>query len=609
MPAFLRRAAAALALTSALAGTAAAEPSHGLSIFGDLKYKADFKHFEYVDPNAPKGGRLTSNGGSTYDSFNPHILKGDQAIGLSLLFDTLMVGSADEPASMYGLVAETADVAADRMTVTFKLRPAARFSDGSPLTADDVVFSFETLKEKGHPAYGIMLRDVAKAQALDKSTVRFAFQGSQVRDLPQIAAGLAILSKAYYATVPFDETTLKPPLGSGPYLISDHKQGTFVTYKRRADYWARDLPVNRGRYNFDELRFEYFRDRTTELESIKSGVLDLREEFTAKDWSTAYDIPAIKDGRLQRLTMPDESPSGAQGFFMNTRRPKFADPRVRKALDYAFDYQWMNKNLFYGLYTRTESYFENSDMKASGKPSPEELALLEPHRAKLPPAVFDEPYRPPVSDGSGSDRRLLREAQRLLHEAGWKLSAAAGAEPVVHNEKGEVLDVEFLINEPTFERVIGPYIKNLQAIGIKASIRRVDSAQYERRVKTYDFDIVSSRFVLGLTPGVELRNYWTSEAATSEGSRNLAGIKDPVIDALLEKMIMAKTRADLVVAAKAIDRVLRSSHYWVPHWFKAAHNVVHWNKFGRPAMKPRYDRGIMDTWWLDSGKAATLKVN
>ncbi|MEZ5849432.1 MAG: extracellular solute-binding protein [Hyphomicrobiaceae bacterium] len=597
--------AVSLLVAGVLATPAAAEPRHGLSIFGDLKYPAGFKHFDYVNPDAPKGGRLTTVGPRTFDSFNGYILKGDAATGLSLLVDTLMASAGDEPSSMYGLVAESADVAADKLSVVFKLRPEAKFADGSPVTSDDVVFTFDTLKEKGHPSYRIMMRDVTRAEALGPHAVKFSFQGTQVRDLPLTVAGLPVLSKAYYATQAFDETTLKPPLGSGPYRIADFKQGNFVTYKRRDDYWAKDLPVNRGRWNFDEIRFLSFRDRAAELEDVKAGNMDLREEFTAKDWVTAYDIPAVKDGRLKRLTLPDNNPSGAQGFFINTRKAKFSDPRVRKALDYAFDYQWMNRNLFYDLYTRTESYFENSDMKATGKPSPEELAILEPYRAKLPAEVFGEAYRPPVTDGSGSDRRRLREAQKLLFDAGWKIGSGGG-ETRVRNAKGETLDLEFLINEPTFERILTPYIQNLKAIGINASIRRVDSAQYERRVKSYDFDIVTSRFVMSLTPGTELRSYWSSEAAKSEGSRNLAGISSPVIDALIEKIVAAKSRQELVVTTRAMDRILRASHYWVPHWFKAAHNIAYWDRLARPGLKPKYDRGVIDTWWYDAAKAAKL---
>ncbi|MGD9805358.1 MAG: extracellular solute-binding protein, partial [Hyphomicrobiaceae bacterium] len=469
---------------------ASADPRHGLSVFGELKYAPDFKHFEYVNPDAPKGGRMSMVGPAamqTFDSFNPFILKGDAAQGLTLLYDTLMEGAGDEPGSAYGLLAETADLAADGKSITFKLRPEARFSDGSPVTADDVVFTLDILKTKGDPSYRIILRDVVKAEALDKLTVRFQFQGELLRDLPLTVAGLQILPRAYYDKQPFEETTLKVPVGSGPYTIGDFKQGGHVTYKRRDDYWGAKLPINRGRYNFDEVRYEYYRDRTAELESLKAGGIDLREEFTARDWVSAYDIPAVKDGRLIKLTLPDETPSGAQGFFFNTRRSKFSDPRVRQALAMAFDFEWTNANIFNGLYTRTESFFENSDMKAKGKPSPAELALLEPFRDKLSPDVFGEPYSPPKSDGSGSDRRQLRGALKLLDEAGWKLQASSRP-PVLKNAKGETLDVEFLNSGgPTFERILGPYIKNLEAIGVRATLRNVDAAQYQRRVKGHDY--------------------------------------------------------------------------------------------------------------------------
>jgi microcin C transport system substrate-binding protein len=349
------------------------------------------------------------------------------------------------------------------------------------------------------------------------------------------------------------------------------------------------------------VRFEYYRDRTAQLESLKAGAYDLREEFTAKSWATEYDVPQVRDGRLVRLTLPDESPSGAQGFFLNMRRAKFADVRVRKAFDLALDYEWMNRNIFYGLYTRTASYFENSDLKASGKPSAEELTLLEPYREKLPPEVFDEPYVSPISDGSGTDRKLLRQAGQLLAEAGWKLADGKRV-----NKNGETLEAEFLIFEPTMERVLGPYLKNLHAIGVPATVRRVDPAQYERRVKGYDFDITTARFVMRLTPGVELKNFFGSEAATTEGSFNLGGISDPVVDALIGKVLEATSRRELITATRALDRVLRAGHYWVPHWYKAAHNLVYWDKYARPPVKPKYDRGIVDTWWYDPNKAAKL---
>jgi microcin C transport system substrate-binding protein len=604
---FLCTALMAVLLASGFSGRLAAEPRHGISAFGELKYRPDFKHFDYVNPAAPKVGRLAlvgPGGVITFDTFNSFILKGDAAEGLQLLHDSLMVRANDEPDAVYGLIAQTADVAADKLSVTFKLRPEAKFADGTAVTSADVAFSFTTLKEKGHPTYRIQMRDVVKVETPDALTVRYVFQGTQTRDLPIIVAGLPVLPKAYYATRNFEETSLEAPLGSGPYKIGDYKQGSNVTYVLREDYWAKDLPVNKGRYNFAEVRFEYFRDRTAGLEAFKAGTFDLREEFTAKDWSTAYDIPQVKDGRIQLLTVPDERAAGAQGFFLNLRKPKYSDSRVRQAFDLAFDYEWSNKNLFYGLYKRTASYFENSEMKADGPPSASEVALLEPFRKDLPPAAFEVPYVPPVSDGSGSDRKLLRQAAELLTAAGWEMKNG-----VRTNKAGDVLDAEFLLNEPSFERILGPYLKNLTAIGIRATIRRVDPAQYERRSKSFDFDVVVKRYVMRSTPGVELNDYFSSSSAAVEGSLNMAGIKSPAVDALIAKAGSAETRDELVVAMRALDRVLRAGHYWVPQWHKGLHTVPHWNKFSRPAVKAKYDLGAVDTWWLDADKQAKLKMN
>jgi microcin C transport system substrate-binding protein len=599
--------AAALPALLLAATQAAGEPRHGLSSFGELKYPPDFKHFDYVNPDAPKGGRIVTIGTAaleTFDSFNGFILKGDPAQGLGLIYDSLMSRAGDEPDSAYGLIAQSADVARDGLSITFQMRPEARFADGSPITAQDAVFTFDILKEKGHPSYRVTLRDVVKAEALDPHTLRYTFVGNLTRDLPLAVAGLPVLSKAYYATREFDQTTLERPVGSGGYEIGDFKPGTFVSYKRRNDYWAKDLPVNRGRGNFDEIRYEYFRDRTAQLEAVKAGTIDLREEFTSRDWATAYNIPAVKEGRLIKATLPDANPSGAQGFFLNMRRPKLADARVRKAFDLAFDFEWTNKNMFYGLYTRTESFFENSDMKAEGKPSAEELALLEPFRDKLPAEVFGLPYRPPVSDGSGSDRKLLREAGKLLEEAGYVLKDGKRV-----NAAGETLEFEYIFTDPVSERIAASYQKNLGLIGITLNLRRIDPPQYQRRVKSFDFDITTARYVMSLTPGIELRSIWASEMANVEGSRNLSGIQNPVIDALIEKVTLAKSRKELVAAARAIDRVLRAGHYWVPQWYKAAHHIVYWDKFSYPAVKPKFDRGILDTWWYDAEKAARLRIN
>jgi len=589
-------AAGLLCTLSVAAPLEASERSHGLSAFGDLAQPEDFQAFAYVNPDAPKGGALSLigwGGVTTFNSLNNYILKGDAAQGLELLFDSLMTRAQDEPDAVYGLIAESAEVADDGKSATFYLRPEAHFSDGTPVTADDVVFSFETLKEKGHPLFSQTLRDVEKAEAIDPATVRYTFKGELVRDLPLTVAELPVFSKAYYTGKAFDETTLESPLGSGPYLVDDFRQGRNITYKRNPDYWAKDLPVNKGRWNLDSIRFEYFRDRTAGMEAFKAGTYDLREEFTSKVWATEYDFPAIRDGRVKKETLPDVAPSGTQGFFINTRRDKFKDKRVREALGLAFDFEWTNRNMFFNLYNRTQSYFENSPMKAEGEPSDAERTLIEGLGVEVDADALGPVATPPVSDGSGRDRASLQRASKLLDEAGWRIKDKKRV-----NDKGKPLTLEFLTFDPTFERIVAPYVKNLELLGIDARIRRVDPAQYQQRLKDFDFDVTTRRYVMRNTPGVELRSYFGSHAADLGGSLNLAGIKDPAVDALIEKIIGAESREDMKTAAQALDRVLRAGHYWVPHWYKASHSIAYWDKFGRPEIKPKFDRGILDTWWF-----------
>ena len=595
--------AAALALCLG-AASAGAAPSHGISAFGDLKYPADFTHFDYVNPDAPKGGRIATIGTaaiSTFDSFNGYILKGDPAQGLGLLFDSLMVPANDEPGSLYGLVAKQVDLADDRKSVTFTLRPEAKFSDGSALTAEDVCDSFRLLSTLGAENIRITIKDVEACDVLEPHAVRYRFKGERTRDLPLTVAALPIFSKAYYGTADFTKSTLTPPLGSGPYKIASFKPGEYVAYGRRDDYWAKDLPVNRGRYNFDEVRYEYFRERIAGFEALKSGVLDLREEFTSREWATAYDFPALKDGRVVKMEIPDETPSGAQGFFFNLRREKFQDIRVREALNLAFDFEWTNKNLFFDSYTRTASFFENSPMKAEGKPTPGELALLEPLRDTLRPEVFGEAIIPEKSDGSGQDRKLLRRASTLLDAAGWTTDGT-----LRRNARGETLDVEFLIESPVFERVLAPYVKNLKLLGVNASIRTVDESQYQKRREDFDFDVMSSRFSTGLTPGDELRVFFGSDSAPKPGTYNLSGVASPAIDALLDKVVEARSREELNTAGRALDRVLRAEQFWVPNWYKGTYWLAFWDKYGKPETKPKYDRGILDTWWYDEAKATRI---
>ena len=586
--------------------------THGLSIFGDLKYPANFAHFDYVNPNAPKGGRMRTLGLSashTFDSFNPYIIRGTPAKAAEFLSDSLMERSYDEPDAVYGLVADWAEVADDKRSATFHIRPQAKWSDGTAITAEDCAFSFVTLKTKGDPSYALALRDVSGAEAVDAQTVRYRFAGDNVRDLPILVASLPVLSKAFYATHDFETPSLDIPLTSGPYKVGKFEAKSFVTYERRADYWGKDLPINSGRYNFDSLKLDYYTDRTAGLEAFFAGDLDFREEFSSRDWATRYETPQIKAGKILRTLPPDHSSSGTQGFFFNLRQPKFADKRTRIALDLAFDFEWTKKNIFYGSYARTQSYFENSPMKAMGKPSAGELALLEPFRAELSADTFDDAAVPAVSDGSGQDRANFGKARDLLKAAGWLVQ-----EGKLVDAKGAPFTIEFLLEETSFERILGPYVKNLQVLGIAASIRVVDPAQYEERTRRFDFDAVSARYTMRLTPGIELRNSFSSAAADSPNSANLAGIKDKVVDALIEKVALAKSRPDLETAAHALDRVLRAGRYWVPEWHNNVSRFAFWDRFAWPGEKPPYaqgpsdsiNRGVIDVWWYDKDKDAKL---
>ena len=584
--------------------------THGLSAFGDLKYPADFAHLDYADPHAPKGGMFSQVGPErqynqsflTFNSLNSYILKGDGAQGMELTFASLMARAADEPDAVYGLAARAVRISPDRRTYKFLLREAARFHDGSPLTAHDAAFSLTTLKAKGHPIIRQFLRDFEGAQAADAATLVVRFADKRARDVPLFLATLPILSRAYYAGRTFDETSLEVPLGSGPYKVGRFEPGRFIEYERVADWWGAELPVARGHNNFDVVRFEYYRDRDVAFEGFTAKNYLFREEFTSRIWATRYDFPAIRDGRVKREVMPDDTPSGAQGWFINTRREKFKDPRLREALIDAFDFEWTNKTIMYGSYERTHSVFQNSDMMAAGKPGPEELALLEPFRGTLPEEVFGEPFVPPVSDGSGQDRSLLRKANQLLQQAGL---AVKGGKRV--NARGEPIAIEFLIDEPGLEPHHMPFIKNLGVLGIEATLRLVDPVQYRARVDQFDFDITVERFSFSTTPGDSLRSYLSSAAATLKGSQNLAGIADPVIDALIDRIIGADTRAAMVSACRALDRVIRCGRYWIPHWYKPTHWYAYWDVFARPAANPRYARGVPETWWYDRGKAAKLE--
>ncbi|HYC16637.1 MAG TPA: extracellular solute-binding protein [Pseudolabrys sp.] len=579
---------------------------HGMSAFGDLKYPADFPHFNYVNPNAPKGGVFSQIGPNrqfnqsfqTFNSLNSFILKGDAAQGMELTFATLMTRSGDEPDAMYGLAASSVSISDDGLTYRFMLRPQAKFHDGTPLTAHDVAWSLTTLKEKGHPIITVQLRDFAGVEAPDDRTLIVHFAEKRGRDVPLFVAALPIFSRAYYSKKPFDESTLDIPLGCGAYKVGRFQVGHFIEYERVKDWWGADLPVSRGQSNFDVVRFEYYRDREVGFEGFTAKNYLFREEFTSRTWATRYDFPAFKDGRVKRDVLPDDTPSGAQGWFINTRRDKFKDRRIREALIDAFDFEWTNKNIMYGSYDRTHSVFQNSPMMAKGKPDGPELALLEPFRGKLPDEVFAEPYVPPVTDGSGQDRQWLRRGAQLLSDAGCTLKNGKRFLP-----NGKPITIEFLLDEPTFQPHHLPYIKNLGVLGIDATLRVVDPVQYRARVDGFDFDITVERFSFSATPGDSLRTFFSSQAAATKGSQNLAGISDPAVDALIDTIIAAKTRAELTAACQALDRVIRAGRYWIPHWYKASHWIAYWDVFGHPVGKPRYFRGIPETWWYDRDKA------
>jgi microcin C transport system substrate-binding protein len=583
--------------------------THGLSIFGDLAMPEGFSHFPYVNPDAPKGGEISlqvsatagNQNFTTFNTLNIYILKGDGAAGMGAIFDSLMAGSGDEPDSMYGLLARAVRVSADKTVYRFLLRKEARFHDGSRLTARDVAFSLNLLKTKGHPSIRQTLRDLDAAEAEAEDIVMVRLKPQHSREAILIIAGQPVFSAAYYTSHPFDETSLQPPLGSSAYKVGAFDTGHFISFDRVPDYWGKDLAVNVGQANFDRIRFEYFGDRKVAFEAFKSGVFTFREEFTSSVWATGYDFAAVKDGRIIRATLPDESPLGTQGWFLNVRRDKFKNPKIRQAIGLAFDFEWTDANIMYGVYARTTSFFQNSPMAAQGSPAPEELALLEPFRSELDPSVFGEVYVPPVSDGSGQDRELLGRASQLFSEAGCKRAGTLLTLP-----DGKPFEIEFLDFDNALEPHTAPFIKNLKLLGIEARYRVVDAAQYKRRLDDFDYDVVTSRFGLGLTPGEGMRSTFGSEAASLPGSRNVSGIANKVVDALIEKALVSETREQLTFICRAIDRILRSGHYWVPMWNKPNHLVAYWDLFNRPERSPRYEIGVVSTWWYDEEKAKRI---
>ncbi len=577
--------------------------SPALSMYGDLKYPPGFKHFDYVNPDAPKGGTVKLAVIGTFDSLNPFILKGVADNGMFSTFDTLLASSTDEPFSEYGLIAESIELPADRSWVIFNLRPQARFHDGSPITADDVVWTFDTFKSKGRPYYHSYYSRVVKAEKLGPRKVKFTFSEGNNRELPLIVGQLHVLSKAYWSKREFDKTTLEPPLGSGPYEVAAVEPGRSITYRRVKNYWAAQLPVNVGQHNFDTIRYDYYRDATVALEAFKAGQYDIRFENVAKNWATGYECPALSKGLIKKEQIPNQVPTGMQAYVYNTRHAVFHDPRVRQALAYAFDFGWTNKNLFYGAYTRTKSYYSNSELASRGLPSPAELKILEPFRGQEPAEVFTREYEPPETDGSGDIRGNLIVALKMLREAGWSVKNGK----LVNDKTGQPLQFEILLVQPEFERVTLPFVRNLARLGIKANVRTVDPSQYQRRMDSFDFDMAVGGWPESLSPGNEQIDYWTSKSADVTGSQNLAGIKDPVVDKLVDMVIAAPDRQSLVDRTRALDRVLLWGHYVIPQWHIRDTRVAYWDKFDRPKTLPPYDLGAgFDAWWVDAKKEAAL---
>ena len=578
--------------------------TYGLSSFGDLNLPENFANFPYANPGAPRGGVLSMEAVATsYDSLNGFILQGNPATGLSLINDSLMAGSLDEDNALYGLVARSVEISPDKRSYRFHLRPEARFHDQSPMGAKDVVFSLVTLRDKGHPLIRQLLRDLENATAEADDVVLVSLREGFGRDSILNIAGQPVLSEAYYKSHDFARSGMEPPLGSGAYKIGAFEQGRYIAYDRVDDYWGKDLPVNVGQNNFDRIRYDYFGERAVGFEAFKSGTVNLHESSTASEWATGYDFPAVRDGRVVKMEIPDRRSPGFQGFFFNLRRPLFKDSRIREALGCCLDFEWDNRNLFYGAYKRTVSYFENTDMMAVGLPSPEELALMEPLRGKVPDDVFGLPFIPPVSDGSGQDRALLQRANNLLKDAGCRRDGSQLLLP-----DGTPLAFEVLEFSSAFDKVVQPMFKNMKLLGIDPRLRAVDSAQYKQRIDNFDFDVVIDRKMIGGVPGDELLAYFGSQSGKTPGGMNLAGIDNAAVDILIDKALKAQSRAELVVICRVLDRVLRSGHYWIPNWFSPNRRIAAWNLFGRPESVPKLDLGISALWWWDAEKAAAVKA-
>ncbi|WP_347905870.1 extracellular solute-binding protein [Pseudomonas purpurea] len=588
---------------AALVGVAHAAPQHALTLYNEPpKYPANFKYFDFVNPDAPKGGTFRQSGFGGFDSLNPFISKGVPAGNILLIYDTLTRHGLDEPFTEYGLIAGKIEKAPDNSWVRFYLRPEARFHDGHPVRAEDVVFSFQTLIKDGAPLYRTYYADVDEVIAEDPLRVLFKFKDTSNRELPLILGQIPILPKHWWETRDFNKGNLEAPLSSGPYKVGEVKAGRSIRYERVKDYWGKDLPVNRGFYNFDVMTTDYFRDNTVALEALKAGQFDYWLEMTAKAWANAFNIPAVTEGRLIKEQIPNGNPTGMQGFVYNLRRPVFQDVRVRQALSLLLDFEWTNKQLFNGAYVRTRSYFENSEMAATGLPDAEQLAILEPFKGKVPVQAFTEPFQNSVSDGSGMVRAQQRQAYQLLQEAGWRI-----VDDKMVDATGKPVVIEFLLAQTEFERILLPFKRNLSDLGIELVIRRVDVSQYVTRVRSRDFDIIVGSFPQSNSPGNEQREFWKTDSADKPGSRNTMGLKDPAVDVLVEELINADSRHSLVAHARALDRVLQWGYYVIPNWHIKSWRVAYWNHIGHPKTSPTYDIGI-DTWWIKPDAKPAIEV-
>jgi microcin C transport system substrate-binding protein len=582
---------------------------HGISLFGDLKYPADFVHFEYVNPQAPRGGAVRQGASGTYDNFNLVVagLKGDLAAGIHLVFETLLVPSLDEPSADYGLLAEAASYPPDFSSVTYRLRREARWHDGKPVTPEDVIFSFEAFKQN-NPQVSTYYRRVMKAERTGERDVTFTFALPFSRELPQIVGQLTILPQHWWTAADASgrrrnvtDTTLEKPLGSGPYRIKEFEPGRFVVYERVADYWARALNVNVGQNNFAELRFDYFRDLSVEFEAFKAAQFDWRVENTARNWATGYDFPGVKDRRVVLEQFPIRNMGIMQAFAFNIRRAKFKDPRLRRAFNFAFDFERINDELFYGEYKRISSYFEGTELAATGLPQGRELQILETLREQVPPEVFTTPYWNPVSGSDAAARANLLEAMRMLESAGFTVRNLKLVDPVT----GERLAIEFLLADQSYEGFALVYKGSLERLGIEVSVRAVGDVEYVNRLRRWDFDIIVASWTQSLSPGSEQRDYWGSTAANAPGSQNLVGISNPAVDALIDRIVSAPSRAELVAATKALDRVLLWNHYVIPQWTYGKVRTARWDRFARPDPMPIYGGAAFPTiWWWDAKRAA-----